>query len=313
MIYFQKYSIRNKNISVLKFISNFFYIGYDDGILEIYSHDFNHRLFSKKIHSSIIFNIFKLKSCYITFSLTGTSIWDFEWNHKNKMVNILFHKICPLHEEKIIFGSISGGLYSWNQKTLTSIPFHFFLPSTLHLLKISEKEFISYNSTEMIIWEEEKKKYIKKKENNWISTIEIFNKDYLLIGHDSIILFDRVNQEEKQKWSSFPSIFTSILTLDSVSFITISVTGFIYLYNIEKNTEECIQKGFGHYFFPVSFIQSKKDIFFFYEQFIFQFQNPLLKREEENYNLFLNSIKNLKKDYIFHNHDISYLLSTFLF
>lgn len=312
MISFQKFLLRNKNISVLKFISNYFYVGYDDGILQKFTEDF-HLLFQKKIHPCILFNIYQLDTCFVTFSLSETCLWDFNWKQKKKFLNVLFHRICPLHEEKIIFGSISGDLFSWNQKELISLPYHFHRPSITHLLKINKKQFLSYNPTELILWEKEEKKNVKKKEKDWISTIEIFDKEHIFIGYDSISLLHLPTFEIKKKWSTHSSIFTSILSLDRTSFLSISITGYIYLYHIEKNTEECLQKGLEYPFFPVSFVQTKKDIFFFYEQSIFQFQNPVLKKEQENYNLFLNSIQNLKKDYIFHNRDISSLLSSFLY
>lgn len=312
MIYFQNYSLRNKNISFLKFISNHFYIGYDDGFIEVYTEDFD-RIYSKKIHSTIIFDMYRIDSCIITMSLMETYIWDLEWNQKKKIVNILFHRICPLHEHKIIFGTISGDLFSWNEKELKPLPYSFHRLSLLKLYRINKQKFISYTPTEIILWEKELKRYHEKKDREWISTIELFHKDYLLIGHNNIKLVYLPTFEIKKQWSSFPSIITSILSLDYSSFLTISITGYIYLYHIEKNTEECIQKGFGHDFFPISFIKSKRNIYFFFNEFIFEFRNPILLREEENYNLFLNSIENLKKDCIFHFNDISNYIKSYLY
>ena len=311
MIEYKNYHLRYKRISVLKYVYNYFFIGYDDGIIEVYTEDFK-KLYCKKIHPTIILDIHKIDLYTITFSLTETCIWDLKWNEKQKIINILFHRICPLTENKIVFGTISGNLNIWNDKELKLLPYTFERISLIKLYRIDKKRFISYTPYEIILWENESKKYQEKRNKEWISIVVLFQKDYILIGDSNIILIYLPTFEIKKQWSC-SNICTSLLSLDYSHFLAFSKKGDIYLYNIDNENEECIQSNCGDFLLPVSFVKGRKNIFFSFDEYIFEFENPVLVKEEKNYILFLNSIQNFKKNSIFHFKDIAMFISNYLF
>lgn len=305
-----------KTISFIKYFEDKYYIGFENGLFQIFLKTFE-LILEKKYHSSIILNIFILENVIITFSITETIIWDRNiFSVLKNIYNGLFFKIFPF-TEKIIFGSISGDLFFWNRKEddIKLIPNSSHINPILDIKSINENFFISYSSNELIIWKKDslvKKKY-KKEDEKWISIIEKIDKEYILVGFYDIFIYSINTLEKIKKINGIYEKIYSILPLYNNYFLTSTNKCNIYLYSLDNKIKyKIILKPYSN--FPYLFEKTEKDILFFYKDTMYSFQNPLLKKEEENYSNFIKLIEKNKKEHsIFHNKDLIYYISLFLF
>ena len=303
-------------ISFIQYYEDKYYIGFYNGLFQIYSNLFQLLLDIKK-HNSMILKIFLRNEIIITFSTTETILWNKEnFSILKRMNNGLFFKIIPI-KDNIVFGSISGDLFYWNltEDKLEPIFYSYHIKPIKDIIHISKKFILSYSSHEIFLWKVPslQKKFTQKKEKEWISSVSIFKEDTILIGFYDISIYSIEPFQCIKKIENSQEKISSFLSLSNNYFLISTENGTIYLYLLEEIIKrEIIEKRFLESSFSLQ--KTRKNIFFFLKDTIFSFQNPLLQKEEENYYNFLKNIENYKKEHsIFHNRDLIFSISTFLF
>lgn len=303
-------------ISFLQYHEEKYYIGFYNGLFQIYSNLFQLLLDIKK-HSSMILNIFLQNEKIITFSITETILWNKDnFSILKIMNNGLFFKIIPV-EDNIIFGSISGDLFLWNllEDKLKPILYSYHIKPIKDIISISKDYILSYSSNEFFIWKipSFQKKFTQKKEKEWISTVSIFKENTIFIGFYDIYIYSINSFQYIKKIENSQEKISSFLPLSNNYFLVSTENGTINLYRIENMIKkETIEKRFLESSFSLQ--KTRHNIFFFLKDTIFSFQNPLLRKEEENYCNFLKNIENYKNEHcIFHNRDLILYISSFLF
>lgn len=306
----------HSKISFIQYDSETYYIGYESGLFQIFSKSF-HLLFEKKEHYSIILNIFIEKNTMITFSITETIIWKRDnFLIEKKITNGLFFKILSL-KDNIIFGSISGDLFLWDliQDEIKPILYSYHTKNIKDIIYISKKFILSYSTNEMILWKVPsfEKKIHEKREKDWISTISVFKKDSILVGFYDISIYSIESFHMIKKIKGNQEKIYSILPLFNDSFLVSSEYGTITYYVIEDTIKkDILEKRYLESSFTLK--KNRQDIFFFMKDTIYFFQNPLLQKEKKNYLSFLEKMEKNKKEHcIFHNKDLVFYISFFLF
>ena len=303
-------------ISSVQYHEEKYYIGFYNGLFQIYSNLFQLLLDIKK-HNSMILNIFIQNEKIITFSITETILWNRDnFSILKRMNNGLFIKMFPV-KDNIVFGSISGDLFLWNlsEDKLKPILYSYHIKPIKDFIYISNNYFLSYSSHDFFLWRVPslQKKFTQKKEKEWISTVSIFKEDTILLGFYDIYIYSIDPFQCIKKIENSQEKISSFLPLSNNYFLVSTEIGTINLYRIENMIKkETIEKRFLES--PFSLQKTRHDIFFFLKDTIFSFQNPLLQKEEENYCNFLKNIENYKKEHcIFHNRDLIFSISVFLF